>query len=76
MSATTNCLNGSLLTLIIIIICAITLFGKQCRINNSESESESEIFCHVNFISSIRVHIVFQQHCVVIIICAMAIITR
>ena len=38
MSATTNCLNGSLLTLIIH-ICAILLLGKQCRIKNSESES-------------------------------------
>ena len=36
MSATANCLNGSLLTLIIN-ICAILLLGKQCRINNSES---------------------------------------
>ena len=38
MSATTNCLNGSLLTLIIH-ICAILLLGKQRRIDNSESES-------------------------------------
>ena len=38
MSATTKCLNRSLLTLVIN-ICAILLYGKQCRINNSEFES-------------------------------------
>ena len=41
MSATTNCPNGSLLTLIVN-ICVILLSGQQCRINNSESESVSE----------------------------------
>ena len=37
MSATTNCLNGSVLALLRH-ICAILLFDKQCQIQNSESE--------------------------------------
>ena len=40
MSATTYCLNGSLLTLFVN-ICAFLLSGEQCRINNSESECGS-----------------------------------
>ena len=48
MSATTYCLNGSLLTLIIHNVCC-TITGKQCRINNSESESELNSDGHFDF---------------------------
>ena len=42
MSAMTNCVNVSLLTLIILIIRAILLLGKQCRLSNSETLFESD----------------------------------